>query len=122
MNNIINKFLLAGDKFISEIHLRQPGFAYSACRSFTKSKTKIQKFKGDSRYIFRNQLDRACFQHDMAYPEFKDLPRRTASGKVLHDKAFEVVSNQKYDKYQHGLVSIVYKSFDKKTRDISTHT
>ena len=74
MNDIINKFLLAGDKFIPEIHLRQPGFT---CVPFTKDKERIQKFKqtGDSRYIYRNELDKACFQHDMAYGDFKDLKR-----------------------------------------------
>ena len=89
MNDIINKFLLAGDKFMSETHLRQPGFTYSACRPFTKSKKTIQKFKqtGDSRYIYKNELDKACFQHDMAYGDFKDLKKRTAANKILRDKA-----------------------------------
>ena len=75
MNNIINKRLLAGDKFMSEMHLRQPQSTYSACGPFTKNKEGIQKFKktGDSRYIYRNELDKACFQHDMAYEDFKDL-------------------------------------------------
>ena len=68
MNDIVNKFLLAGDKFMSEMHLKQPGFTYSACGQFTKNKEKIQKFKetGDLRYIYRNELDKACFKHDMA--------------------------------------------------------
>ena len=67
MNDIINKFLLAGDKFMSEMHLKQSGFTYSACGPFTKDKERIQKFKetGDSRYIYRYELDKACFQHDM---------------------------------------------------------
>ena len=71
MNDIINKFLLAGDKFMPEMHLRQPGFTYSACGPFTKNK-EIQKFKqtGDSIYIYRNELDKDCFQHDMAYGDF----------------------------------------------------
>ena len=69
MNDIINKFLLAGDKFIPEMHLRQPRFTYSACGPFTKNKERIQKFKqtGDSRYIYRNELDKACLQHDMGF-------------------------------------------------------
>ena len=77
MNDIVNKFLLAGDKIMSEMHLRQPRFTYSACGPFTKSKERIQKFKqtGDSRYIYRNELDKACFQHDMAYGDFKDLKK-----------------------------------------------
>ena len=65
MNQIINKFLLAGGKFMPEMHLRQPQFIYSACGPFTKNKEKIQKFKetGDSKYIYRNELDKACYQH-----------------------------------------------------------
>ena len=75
MNDIINKFLLAADKFMPEMHLRQPQFTYSAYGSFTKNKERIQKFKetGDSRYIYRKELDKACFQHDMAYGDFKGL-------------------------------------------------
>ena len=74
MNEIVNKFLLAGDKVMPEIHLKQPGFAYIACGPFTKNKERIQKFKerGDTNYIHKNELHRACFQHDMAYGDFKD--------------------------------------------------
>ena len=79
MNDIINKFLLAGDKFMPEMHLRQSQFTYSACGPFTENKERIQKFKekGDSRYIYRNELDKAFFQHDMAYGDFKDLAKTT---------------------------------------------
>ena len=117
MNNIVNKFLLAGDKFMPEMHLKQPGFTYSACGPFTKTKEKIQKFKEirDIKYIYRNELDKACFQHDMSYGDSKDLARRTASDKVLRDKAFNIASNPKYDGYQRRLDSVVYKFFDKKT-------
>ena len=68
MNEIIIKFLLARDKIMPKIHLKQPEFNYSACWPFTKNKEKIQKFKetGYSRYIYRNELDKACFQHDIA--------------------------------------------------------
>ena len=68
MNEIVNTSLLAGDKCMSEMHLKQPRFTYSACGPFTKNKKRIQKFKetGDSRYIYKNELDKACFQHDMA--------------------------------------------------------
>ena len=85
-----------------EMHLKQPGFTYSACGSFTKNKERIQKFKetGDTSYIYKNELDKACFQHDMAYGDFKDLARRTASDKVLRDKAFNIAKNRKYDGYQ----------------------
>ena len=81
MNEIVIKFLLAGDRFVPEMHLRQPGFAYSACGPFTKNKERIQKFKetGDSRYIYQNELDKACFQHEMTYGDFKDLIGRAAS-------------------------------------------
>ena len=72
MNEIVNKFLLAGDKFIPEMHSKRPGFTYSAWGPFMKIKQRIQKFKetGDSRYIYQNKLDKACFQHDMAYGDF----------------------------------------------------
>ena len=67
-------------------------------------------------YIYNNELDKACFQHDMAYGDFNDLKRRTQSDKVLKDKAFAIASNPKYDGYQKGLASIVYKIFDKKSK------
>ena len=105
---------MAGNRFMPEMHLRQPGFTYSACGPFTKSKERIQKFKqtGDSRYIYKNELEIACFQHDMAY----DLQKRTAANKVLRDKAFNIAKSRKYDGYQRGLASMVYKFFDKKTK------
>ena len=117
MNNVINKFLLAGDKFMPEMHLRQPQFVYSACGPFARHKEGIKKFKqtGDTRYIYRNELDRACFQHDSAYADHKDLINRTKSGKVLRDKAYDIAKNPKYDGYQRGLASMVYKFFDKKS-------
>ena len=116
MNEIVIKILLEGDKFMPEIHLRQPKFTYSACGPFTKNKEGIVKFKeaGDSRHIYQNKLDNACFQHDMAYGDVKDLTRRTASDKILSDKAFNIAKNLKYDGYQRRIASIVYKSFDKK--------
>ena len=66
MNTIVNKFLSAGDKFMSEMHLKQPGFTYSACAPFTINKKRIQKFKEtrDANYIYKTKLDKACFQHD----------------------------------------------------------
>ena len=96
MNNIINNFLLAADKFMPEMHLRQPRFTYSACGPLTKNEERIKKFKktGDSRYIYQNELDRACFQHDMAYGDFEGLNRRTAADKVLPDKAFILLKIQ----------------------------
>ena len=117
MNNIINKFLLAGDKFMPEMHLKQPQLVYSACGPFTRHKERIKKFKqtGDTRYIYRNELDKACFQHDSAYADHKDLINRTRSDKVLRDKAYDIASNPEYDGYQRGLASMVYKFFDKKS-------
>ena len=85
-----------------EMHLKQPRFTYSACGPFTKNKERIQKFKetGDTSYIYKNELDKACFQHDMAYGDFKDLERRTASDRVLRGKAFNIAINPKFDGYQ----------------------
>ena len=85
MSRIIDKFLKIGDKFMPEMHLIQPGFTYSACGPFTKNKQRIQKFveTGDTKYIYRNELDKARFQHDIAYGDFKDLERRAQSNKVL---------------------------------------
>ena len=117
MNNVINKFLLAGDKFMPEVHLRQPRFVYRACGPFTRHKERIKEFKraGDTRYIYRNELDKACFQHDSDYADHKDLINRTEADKTLRDKAYDIASNPKYDGYQRGLVSMVYKFFDKKS-------
>ena len=99
MNETGNKFLLAVDQ----------GSTYSACRPFTKNKERIQKFKetGDKNYIYKNQLDKACFQHDMAYGDFKNLAKITASDKALRDKVFNIARNLKYDGYQRGLASMV---------------
>ena len=117
MNNIINTFLLAGDKFMPEMHLRQPQFVHSACGPFTRHKERIKEFKrtGDTRYIYRTELDKACFQHDSAYADHKDLINRTKVDKVLKDKAYNIASNPEYDGYQRGLASVVYKFFDKKS-------
>ena len=122
MNNVINTFLLAGDKFMPEMHLRQPRFVYSACGPFTRHKERMKEFKrtGDTRYIYRNELDKACFQHDSAYVDHKDLINRTEADKVLRDKAYDIASNPKYDGYQRGLASMVYKFFDKKSMGSGT--
>ena len=117
MNNVINKFLLAGDKFMPAMHLRQPRFVYSACGPFTRHKERIKEFKrtGDTRYIYRNELDKACFQHGSANADHKDLINRTEADKVLRDKAYDIASNPEYDGYQRGVASMVYKFFDKKS-------
>ena len=108
MNEIVNKFLLRRDKLMPEMHLRQPGFTYSACGTFTKTKQRMQKFKeiGDSRYIYQNELDKACFQDEMAYGDFSELTRRTASDNILCDNAFNIAENAKHDGYQRGLASM----------------
>ena len=123
MNEIVNKFLLAGDKFMRKMHLKQPGFTDSACEPFTKNKERTQKFKetGDTSNIYKNELDKACFQHDMAYGDFKDLKRRTAPDNILRDKAFNIAKNPKYDGYQRGIASMVYKFFDKKSPGCSVN-
>ena len=118
MNEIVNTFLLAGDKFMPEMHLKQPDFTYSVCGPFTKNKERIQKFMqtGYTNYIYKNDLDKACFQHVMSYGKYKDLNKRTQSDKVLRNKAFEIASSPKYDGYQKGLASMVYTYFDKKSK------
>ena len=117
MNNTITKLLLAGDKFMPEMHLRQPQFTYSACGPFTKHKRRILKFKEtrDTNYIYKNELDKACFVHDAAYSDTKDLIKRTVADKILKNKAFYIAEDPKYDGYQRGLASMVYKFFDKKS-------
>ena len=101
-----------------EMYLKQLGSTYSACELFTKNKEKIQKIKetGDTKFLYRNEIDQACFQHDMSYGGFKDLAKRTASDKVLRDKAFNIAKNPKYDGYQRELAFMVYTFFDKKVR------
>ena len=113
MNELVNKFLLVGDKFMPEMHLKQSGFTYSVCGPFTRNKEKIEKFiqSGNTDFIYRNELHKACFQHDMAYGRSKNLVKRTQSDKVLRVKAFQIASDLKYDGYQRRLVSMVYKFF-----------
>ena len=97
-----------------EMHLKQPGFTYSFCGAFTKNKERIKKIKetGDSRNVYQNELDKACFQHDMVYGDFEYLNKRTIADKVLRDKAFNTAKNPKYDGHQRGLTSMVCDFFD----------
>ena len=99
-----------------EMHLKQPSFTYNACGTFTKNKEKNQKFKemGDTNYIYKNKLDKTYFKQDIAYGDFKDLARRTASDKVLTDKTFNIAKYPKYDGCQRELASMGYTFFDKK--------
>ena len=104
-----------------EIHLRQPRLTYSACGTFTKNKERIQKFKEarDSWHVYQNKLDKACLTwYGNAYESFEDLPRRTASDKVLRDKAFHVAKNQKYDAYQSNHVFQQFINFLIKRRQV----
>ena len=109
MNGIVNGLLLVGDEFMPEIHLKQSGFTYSACDPFTKNKQRIEKFMqtGNTNFIDKNELDKAFFQHDMAYGKTKDLVKRTRSDKVLKNKVFKIESDPKYDVCQRGLASMV---------------
>ena len=97
MNEIVNTFLLARDKFMPEVHLKQLGFTYGACGLFIKNKERIQKFMqtGDTNHNCKNDLDKVCFQHDMAYGKCKDLTKRAQSDKILRGKAFKIASNPK---------------------------
>ena len=118
MNKINNKFLLTEDKFMPELHLKQPGFTDGACESFTKHRERIKRFRetGNLKLLKRNELDRACFAHNAAYSNSKDIAKRTISDKTLKVRADEIVWNRGYDSYQIALASMVYKFFDKKTR------
>ena len=124
VKNIINKFLLAGDKFMPEMHLRQPQFVYSWCGPITRHKERIKKFKqtGDTRYIYRNDLDKACFQHDAAYVKYKDVENRLISDQKLRNSAYDIDSNPKYDGYQRGLASMVHKFFYAKVAPLDKNT
>ena len=81
-------------------------------------KQRILKFMqtGDTNYIYKNELDKACSQHDMVYGKYKDLEKRTQSDKALKDKAFAIASNPKFDDYQRGLATMVCKFFDRKSK------
>ena len=101
-----------------EMHLKQPGFIYSACSPLSKNKQRIEKFMqtGNTDFLYRNELGKACFQHDMVYGKTKDLVKRTQSDKVFKDKAFKIASDPEYDGYQRGLASMVYMFLDKKSK------
>ena len=118
MNKIINKFLLTEDKFMPDLHSKQPGFTYSACGPFTKHRERIKKFRetGKLKHLYRNEIDKACFAHDAAYSDSKDVAKRIISDKILRDRAYEIARNLAYDEYKKSLASMVYKFFDNKTR------
>ena len=108
---------MTGDKFMPELHLKPSGCTYSACGPFTKHRGRIEKFRetGNLKDLYRNELEKACFAHDAAYSDSKDLAKRTILDKILKDRAYEIARNREYDGCQRALASMVYKFFDKKT-------
>ena len=115
MNNVINKFLLADVKDNLNLFILLVVLLLDI-----KERNKKFKQTGNTLYIYRNELHKACFQHDSAYADHKDLINRTKSDKVLRDKAYDIASNPEYDSYQRGLASMVYKFFDKKSMGSGT--
>ena len=104
-------------KFMQELHLNQPRFTYSASEPSTKHSGRNQKFRetGNLKHLCRNELNKACFAHDAAYSDSKDLARRTVSDKNLKDRPYEIAKNRRLDGYQRPLASMIFKFFDKKT-------
>ena len=113
MKKVINKFLLTGFKFIPELHLKQPGFTYSACGPFTKHCERIQKFRetDNLKHLYRNESGKACFAHDATYSDSKDLVKTTISDNILKDRAYEIAGNRNYHGYQRALANMIYKCF-----------
>ena len=105
LNEIVDKYLVAGDTFMPEMHLKQPGFTYSACGSFSKNKERIEKLMqtGNTDFIYRNELDEVGFQHDMASRKSNDLAKRTQSDKVSKDQALKSARDPKSYRFQRGL-------------------
>ena len=93
MKEIINKFLLVGDKFMPEMHLRQPRFVYSACGPFTRHEERIKQFKRtrNINLLCRNTLDKACFEHYAAYAKYKDVENRLIADDKLKNSAYSMV-------------------------------
>ena len=120
MNKNVNKFFLAAGKFTHELHLCAAGFTYSAFGPFTKYLESIKQFKktNDLHYVYRNELKKPCFSHDAACTFSKDPAKRTISDKILKDRTFKtkIVINPKYDRYQRGLASMVYRFFNNKKK------
>ena len=108
---------MPNDKCMPELHLKHLGFTYSACGPFTKHRERTQTFRetGNLKHLCSNKLGKACFAHDAAYSDSKDLARRTISEKILIDRAYEIARNRNYDGYQRTVASMIYKFSDKKT-------
>ena len=118
-SDIINKFLLIGDKFMPEMHLWDPEVKkYSACGPFTRHQKRIDMFMKDGRlsHILKNRLDTACFQHDSAYAKYKDRLSRKESDIVLKNKALKIATDPRVNGYQKVLASTVYKFFNERTK------
>ena len=111
MNKIVNKFSLTENKFMPELHMKQPEFTYSPCGPFTDICERIQKFRETSnlKHLYRNEFDRAWFAYDAGYSDSKDLADIIISGKILKDKAYEIARNCGYDGYQKALASMIFK-------------
>lgn len=99
-----------------KMYLKQHVFTYSVCGPFNKREEMITKIKEtwDSRYIYENQWDKPSFQYNMSYLDINDLDRRTVSGKIFPDKAFDIAKSKRYVGYQCGIVSVIYHIFENK--------
>ena len=120
-NDIINTFLLIGDKFMPEMHLWDPKVKkYSACGPFTRHQQRINDFMKDGRlsHIAKNRLDAACFQHDSAYNKYKDSLNRKQSDIVLKNKTLKIATDPKVNGYQRGLTAMFYKFFNERSKKI----
>ena len=115
MNRIINKFLQTGGKFMPELHLKQPGFTQSDYLLFTIHLKRIKKFgeTDNSKYLYKNKLDKSCFTHNATYSHNNDLVKRTLSDKILKDRAYEIARNCGYHGSQGALANVVQKFLDK---------
>ena len=117
MNKIINKCLLTRDKFMPKLHLKQQGFNYSFCGSFTNYCKRIQKFRetGNLKHLYKNELDKACFAHDETYSYSNNLRKISISDQILKDRAYKIAKDRDYNGYQKALGNVVYKFLEKKT-------
>ena len=117
IKSLTNLYRLEKD-LLPELHLKQPGFAYSACGRFTKNRGRIQKCRqsGNLKHLYRNELDKACFANDTAYSDNKDVVEIIMSDKILKDRTYKIATSYECDRCQRALASMVYKFFDKKKR------
>ena len=115
--NYIEHLIILVSTVIPELHLKQLGFTYITCGSFTKHRERIKKIRETStlKHLNRNELDKACLANDAVYYDNKDLAKRNISERILKYRVHESPRNCNYDGYQKALGSIVYKFFDKKT-------